>query len=426
MQNIWIDVTDLFYWRGHFTGVQRVAYNYASRFSKEGTKFFIYSTYYKRFIEVPFDALAEWSRETNRLSNKRRIKKKLKKRYKALPKLARLLLQRPLMKLLHWYRFILSRTIYRAGNQKVLAGFPKVSFQKNDTILILGAAWNEESFADEITNQKIKSQLKLVIHLNDILPVYQPHLFANDLPPKFSIYIHKMLKAADIVLTISHASKADIIKFCRENDIKTPKVEIVRLGEDISTIEPKRPAIDGLKKEYILSVGTFEIRKNYLLLYQAVKLAQKEAKSLPQIIIAGRKGWLTEDLQYLFDKDPTIQDKLMHLDKLSDENLAWLYENCMFTIFPSLSEGWGLPIAESLHNGKLCLSSDTSSMPEIAGDMIDYFSPLDPKDCMNKIIEYLDDNKLVAKNKFIKENYKSFSWNESFGQFKAAITSVTD
>jgi hypothetical protein len=65
-------------------------------------------------------------------------------------------------------------------------------------------------------------------------------------------------------------------------------------------------------------------------------------------------------------------------------------------------------------------------MPEIAGDMIDYFSPLDPKDCMNKIIEYLDDNKLVAKNKFIKENYKSFSWNESFGQFKAAITSVTD
>ena len=75
MQNIWLDVTDLFYWRGHFTGVQRVAYNYALRFSKQGTNFFIYSTHYKRFVEVPLDALYEWSQESNTVSNKRKIKK---------------------------------------------------------------------------------------------------------------------------------------------------------------------------------------------------------------------------------------------------------------------------------------------------------------------------------------------------------------
>jgi hypothetical protein len=63
-------------------------------------------------------------------------------------------------------------------------------------------------------------------------------------------------------------------------------------------------------------------------------------------------------------------------------------------------------------------------MPEIAGDLIDYFSPYDAKNCLDKIIEYAtDDKKLAVKNRHIKEVYKDFSWDDSFEQFKVAIFS---
>ena len=66
----------------------------------------------------------------------------------------------------------------------------------------------------------------------------------------------------------------------------------------------------------------------------------------------------------------------------SDEELAWMYKNCAFSIYPSFYEGWGLPIAESAFYGAPCLASSTSSMPEVAGSAVDYFNPASTDSCM--------------------------------------------
>ena len=70
----------------------------------------------------------------------------------------------------------------------------------------------------------------------------------------------------------------------------------------------------------------------------------------------------------------------------SDAELAFLYRNCRFTVFPSLYEGWGLPIGESLWFGKLCIASKTSSMPEVGGDLVDYVDPKDADSLQQAIL----------------------------------------
>jgi hypothetical protein len=417
--NIWIDLTDLFAWEGNFTGVQRVAYNYAERYSKEGANYFIYLSHNNRFKKVPFDIMQKDFPKQKAVLRKK-VKKHLKKYYSALPNRIQKISDPVARKTLHRYRKILAKIFLKVSRRRLLKRYPTAQFGSNDVVLLLGAVWNENGLVDKLIDQKGEVGFSVVVHLNDILPIYQPQLFADKLPKMFAEYVSKALKIADGVTVISKATQRDIARYCRENKFKEPNTKVVRLGEDGTKVTSVEPISTKLDDVFVLSVGTFEVRKNYNLLYQVVKLAKLENTKLPQIVIVGRKGWLAKDLLYIIKNDPEVKDCLTLLDNMTDHNLAWLYDNCLFTIFPSLCEGWGLPVAESLHHGKLCLSSNTSSMPEIAGDLIDYFSPFDSRQCLNKILEYSQKD-LADINSRIKKQYKPHTWDHSFEELKSFI-----
>jgi len=93
------------------------------------------------------------------------------------------------------------------------------------------------------------------------------------------------------------------------------------------------------------------------------------------LVLAGSVDPSSNDFLRVVTADPLIQDRVFVLQGLSDSEIAWLYENCEFTLYPSLYEGWGLPVAESLWYGKLCITSFASSLPEIGGDLVKYFDP---------------------------------------------------
>jgi glycosyltransferase involved in cell wall biosynthesis len=84
-------------------------------------------------------------------------------------------------------------------------------------------------------------------------------------------------------------------------------------------------------------------------------------------------------------------------------------------------EGWGLPVAESLGYGKLCVTSHASSIPEIAGDLNDYFSPYDTEECMKKIQLYTDGDRLARKERRIRSEYRQTSWKQTYKQVSDLI-----
>jgi glycosyltransferase involved in cell wall biosynthesis len=103
--------------------------------------------------------------------------------------------------------------------------------------------------------------------------------------------------------------------------------------------------------------------------------------------------------------------KIEHRPGLSDEELAEAYRGCLFTIFPSLCEGWGLPIAESLAHGKFCVASIRTSIPEVGGDLIDYFDPSDDDDAPAKIERLLfEPGYLAAREARLRAKYRPRTW----------------
>jgi hypothetical protein len=157
-------------------------------------------------------------------------------------------------------------------------------------------------------------------------------------------------------------------------------------------------------------------------LYYAVKAAAAEGKKLPKIVIAGRKGWLTDDVRYLMENDPDAKEVFVLVHGVSDKELAWLYQNCLFTVYPAFYEGWGLPVAEALCYGKFCLPSNSASLPEIAGDLLEYYSPYDAVTCMKLIYKYASDKKVLqGKEKEIKKTYKIATWDETSQQFSEFV-----
>lgn len=275
-----------------------------------------------------------------------------------------------------------------------------------------------------LVSLKSETHFRLSQHINDILPIYQPHLFADELPKYFLPYITVALESADIITVISEATKRDIEAFCdRQNMTHKPRIRVIRLGDNPQSDSVSiKPRIISKDDEFILAVGTFEIRKNYQLIYQAIKLAELEGRELPKVVIAGRDGWLSGDIRHVLERDPLVSSRIIRLNNVSDKELKWLYENCLFTVFPSLAEGWGLPIAESLGYGKMCLASGVSSMLEIGEGLVDYFLPYDARECLEKINYYTTDKRYIAKNKEVKAKYNVFSWDSSFEMLSDAIS----
>ncbi len=167
-------------------------------------------------------------------------------------------------------------------------------------------------------------------------------------------------------------------------------------------------------------MGTIEARKNHTLLYYTYKLAKDRGITLPKLVVVGRPGWKADNIYDIMTSDPDINEQLIILQDICDNELSWLYENCLFSIYPSFYEGWGLPIAESIARKVPCICSNTSSMPEIAGNLVDYFSPLSADECLAAIVRLLDKEQL-RKAKERVALYKPTSWDQSFATVNAII-----
>jgi glycosyltransferase involved in cell wall biosynthesis len=132
----------------------------------------------------------------------------------------------------------------------------------------------------------------------------------------------------------------------------------------------------GVEDEFILFVGTIEPRKNLVTLARAFEEVLRSADLRPQLVIAGKKGWLTEEL-FSFVKEMEAGGRMRFTGYLPDESLAALYSTCKVCVYPSLYEGFGLPALEAMACGAPVITSSTAALMETAGDAARLFDPHD-------------------------------------------------
>ena len=252
----------------------------------------------------------------------------------------------------------------------------------NDIFLSLGAPWQHACYLDAILDIKDTIHSFIVI-VYDLIPYLYPHFYEE---PEFGEYyfkfICKITSHANKILCISKNTYNDLIRLEHDESIKL-KTSVIELGCDFS--EKEQISIKNLDEfkipeDFILCVSTIEFRKNQNFLLNVYRRVLQDRKDFPSLILAGKVGFGNNQIEHQVAYDPVLKGKVKIIDCLSDANLELLYENCLFTVYPSLYEGWGLPICESLMYGKNIICSNTSSMREIGEDLCHYFDPINYKE----------------------------------------------
>ena len=420
----WIDVTMLVNWSGQLTGIQRVEYNLAHRFAQKAyAKFCVFDKASRGFFEYDFSHI-EFKIAALQVTGLEVTKAELgSTRSRYVYVLYRRLapyLPRGAKRLIRAVQRMLRRQPKQTNEQAQL-----IKFEKNDKLIILSGDWSDDVFATMVTSLKREQSFKIVQIVYDLLPAVQPAFFVPGMLEQVSNYMEAIFSVSDQILAISEATKKDIQFFQKSKNLASCAVNVFRLGEDFVEGESLKPQLAIEPGKFILSVGTVEARKNHIALYYMVREAIRSNINLPTIVIAGKQGWLVDNLLYIVKNDPIISKKIIFLHNGTDSEIAWLYQNCLFTLYQSFYEGWGLPISESLFYGKLCLASNTSSMPEIAGDLVHYYSPNNPSEILKSIVKYLKEPLLLKeREQKIKEQYVLTSWDATFNQVEDYLLKI--
>jgi glycosyltransferase involved in cell wall biosynthesis len=218
------------------------------------------------------------------------------------------------------------------------------------------------------------------------------------------------LRSADKVMVVSNATARDVRE---EFPAISKKLSVINLGSSLPSPGPAFEKNYGFSHDYILFVGTLEPRKNLIRLLEGYSRLPASLRLRHDLVIVGGDGWGKSG----FHKAKTLSalDNGVHfLGYVSEDDLAWLYQNAIFLAMPSLYEGFGLPIIEAMSFGTPVLTSNCSSMPEIAGNAALLIDPYSTKSIAAGMEKLLLDHQLRASMSFnARKNAIRFSWEKS-------------
>lgn len=224
------------------------------------------------------------------------------------------------------------------------------------------------------------------------------------------------IRRADHIITISHFTKQEIIQLC---GVKAEKITVVHEAVNREAFSAEMIKDYVLPQEYaelasscfLFSLGHIEPRKNYPRLIEAFrKLKQKKEHADLKLIIAGKKYVDYKATVELMDATSDV----LYLDFIPRKLLLWLYKNAQLFVFPSTYEGFGFPPLEAASLGTLSAVSNVSSIPEVCGDCVFYYSPYDVDEMAHVIDRALNDRELRSqKQRLLEPQLNSFSWEKN-------------
>lgn len=311
----------------------------------------------------------------------------------------------------------------RANLPKEMAFGPPVALTAHDTLVCAGGGWSHNDMA-ALAALKRQVGFRFVLLCYDIIPELFPQfLKAADVAAHWD-YVRRAFAAADLVVFISHTVASDVRRYCEANGVTLGDTAVCPLGADMSPPEATAPLPPGLEAgRYALLVATIEPRKGHRVIYDA--WLGLLASGIPQrtgfkLVFVGREGWMVEDLMRDLRHDPRLAGTLELLTEVPDAVLAALYRDAAFCLFPSLYEGYGLPLIEAFLRGKAVLASTGGAVPEVVGDLSPCLDPTDTAAWRRMLAAWIEDP--AARRPFeirIRASFRPRSWAEAAQEFFA-------
>jgi alpha-1,2-rhamnosyltransferase len=265
----------------------------------------------------------------------------------------------------------------------------RIHFGESDILLMLDASWHLPAWPAIRRAQQQGCPVGCVYY--DLIPLQYPEFCVDGpLVPLYRDWLDHAVDELDFFIAISQTVSRGLEQYAhasgRSTEVRSERFESFHLGADFSQSAPDGPTRPELRQLFpedrahspYLCVGTIEPRKNHRHLLDAFELVWQHAPHV-KLCIVGGVGWKCEEVVERVRQHPLHGKSLFMFNDVSDTELRFCYERAKTLIFPSIVEGFGLPIVEALHFGLPALASDTPIHREVGEEYCAYFDLNDPR-----------------------------------------------
>lgn len=254
---------------------------------------------------------------------------------------------------------------------------------------------------------KIRRSRPYVLTVYDMIHEKYPSMFrGDDTAEKKKIAIQN----ADAIIAISESTKEDILNL---NDVDPSIIKVIHLASSLDSVKPKKDLT--LPEKYIAFIGDRSIYKNFKFFIEAVApLLLKDREQ--NVVCAGGMKFDSGELDLM--RGLGIIEQVHHY-QINDEILYTIYSRAEIFVFPSLYEGFGIPMLEAFGVGCPVAASRSSSLPEVGGDAARYFDPLDSSSILTTVEEIIYDRSLqLAMREKGRQRFRDYSWEKTAEETK--------
>ena len=297
--------------------------------------------------------------------------------------------------------------MYQSSDKGIVLNYPVISHKLN----LVHSYYKAFELHDNIPCGKI-------ITINDLIPYIHPEWTSTKLCQYFDNEIRRCAEQADIVIAISEYTKSDIINYFH---LPEDKIKVVYCG--LNNPDKYRAPLSGKKierfegMEFILSVSAIHYNKNQEGLIRGFfAFKERNPDCDIKLVLAGPTR-NAESIPLELRSHPRFEKDIIFTGYVSDDELIGLYANALAFAYVSLYEGFGIPILEAMAAGKAVICSDTTSMPEVGGDAVEYCNPYDYESIaisMEDVVFNLERRKQLEERAIIQA--KKFSYEKAAKQ----------
>lgn len=258
-------------------------------------------------------------------------------------------------------------------------------------------------------------KIKVVLSIHDLNFMYDEKKSATK-KQKYLRYLQQLIDRADALVCISEFSRKDVLQHC---NTRNKPLYVIHNGSNL-LVKPELTAKSYKpKKPFLFSIGVMNRKKNFHVLLPLLK------NNTMELLIAGKR----DDPGYFHfmerrSKELGVGDNLQLLGSISEKEKSWYFNHCRAFAFPSVSEGFGLPVVEAMSCGKPLFLSDRTSLPEIGGDVSFYFRDFHPDHVQQVFNSGMKEYNTTGWSDRIKERGKNFNWHTAARQYLEVYRSL--
>jgi len=268
-----------------------------------------------------------------------------------------------------------------------------------------------------------RSSLRPIFFFHDLIPVSHPEYCRPGEAAKHRIRLHTMLTMGRGILANSKATLEQLSEYADRHKLPLPPTAVAHLAPaDLSIVD----SCPMLNTPYFVTLGTIEPRKNHWMLLQIWRrLIEEMGDAAPRLVVIGQRGWECENVIDLLERCTQLRGFVFEYSSCTDSELATWMSQAQGLLFPSFTEGYGMPLVEALTLGVPVIASDIPVFHEIAGNVPEYVDPLDGLGWAKQIIAYMQADSPSRQGQLLRiQHYSTPTWETHFDQVEALLEQV--